>query len=248
MKDVLLPQEEWDANYARHPLVVAPGDDPIRAWLTRHLGGEKGACLEFGCFPGRFLAVLGELGFELHGIDLTPRVETDLPAWLRGLGHRTGTFARGDVFLHEWPRRFEVVCSFGLIEHFAAWEDLFRRHARLVAPGGWLFISTPNFRSGLQGFVHRHLDQENLAKHNVAAMDPDRWRELAREEGLEVVESGGFGSFDCWVGAQRRGLPAKIIVRLLPKIRRWLARILPEGDPRFAPYYGIVARRPTEPA
>ena len=224
--------------------MVAPEGDPVRTWLTKHLRGVRGAALELGCFPGRFLAVLGEFDFALNGVDLTPRVTTDLPDWLRSLGHRVDTIQQGDVFQQVWDRQFDVVCSFGLIEHFEQWEALWRKHARLVAPGGWLLISTPNFRGGLQGLIHRRLDQENLSKHNMAAMDPLRWRELAREEGLEVIECGAFGEFDCWVANQKRGAFSRLAVKFLRRVKPWLAKILPAGDLRFAPYYGIVARRP----
>jgi SAM-dependent methyltransferase len=244
MTGTFIPQEEWDANYRVASLQVAAEGDPLRRWITRHASGRPGACLELGCFPGRFLAVLGELGWELNGVDLTPRVEVDLPAWLEARGHRVGTFSRTDAFLLEPRRRYDLVCSFGLIEHFEDWEALLRAHARLVAPGGLLLVSAPNFRGGLQGVVHRLLDQENLRKHNVASMDPARWRSIAVEEGLEVLEAGGLGRFECWFGPQRRGWAARKAAKLLSRSGGWLGRLLPADDLRFAPHCAIAARRP----
>ena len=76
----LVPQEYWDKGYETLELDIAPKDDTVRRWIELFFSNRgKGRCLEIGCFPGRYLAVFGELGYELNGIDLTPRVESDLP-------------------------------------------------------------------------------------------------------------------------------------------------------------------------
>ncbi len=241
----LLPQEEWDASYGGYELFVAPESDPIRIWINRHVSDQKrGSCLELGCFPGRFLAVFGEQGFELNGIDLTPRVERELPEWLRQRGFNVGQILRADLFEHKWSRTFDVVCSFGLIEHFLNWQELLRQHARLVAPGGLLLVSTPNFRGGLQGWIHRHFDSVNLEKHHLPAMDPPEWSRIASEEGLIDVENGGLGRFEFWIGGQTRSAPAKVFLKVLSRLQPFLRQVLPANDLRFAPYYGLAARRP----
>lgn len=236
-------QQLWDEGYEKADLFVAPPDDLIRCWLQKHIQPGNGSCLELGCFPGRYLAVLGELGYEVNGIDLTPRVEQDLKPWLQGRGYHVGEFIRDDVFTHSFDRRYDIVCSFGLIEHFEDWPELLRRHAELVAEGGTLIVSTPNFRGGLQWFLHRWCDQENFYRHNLAAMFPDKWAQIAEAEGLEVVEAGCVGTFDFWYGGtQPRNLLQKSVAKTARKLIP-LLRKMPFKSPAFAPYFGLIARK-----
>ena len=158
-KDSFVSQEHWDAEYADLSPFVAPKGDAIRIWLEGHFASNAGSRLELGCFPGRYLAVFGELGYEVNGIDLTPGVEMALKQWMQAWGYRTGQFVRADVWTYPFNRQFDVVCSFGLIEHFGQWPKLLTRHAELVRPNGFLAVSAPNFRGFVQRFLHRWLDR-----------------------------------------------------------------------------------------
>lgn len=241
MKAAFTTQQRWDDAYHGVPLAMAAAGDPVRAWLERHLPRGGGAALELGCFPGRYLAVLGALGYEVNGLDLTPRL-AELPPWFARLGQRVGTFTRADVFMHPFPRRFEVVCSFGLIEHFGDWPGLLRRHADLVAPGGWLAVSTPNFRGGLQQALHRWLDAANLAEHNLAAMSPAAWAAVVQPLGFEIMHCGWLGPFDFWVGAAPRRWPQRVALQAIHHLAPAL-RLLPDNVGSYAPYCALVARR-----
>jgi SAM-dependent methyltransferase len=240
--DTLAPQEYWDQGYKNLALEIAPPPDLVRIWLTKHLASGTGACLELGCFPGRYLAVLGELGYELNGIDLTPRVVTELPRWLKQAGYRVGEFARADVWMHEYKRQFEVVASFGLLEHFENWPELLLRHAQLTKPGGWLVVTVPNFRGALQQRLHRWLDRDNLERHNLQAMEPQAWAKVIQASGFRPTFCGYFGRFDFWEGGQK-GLTwaQRTALRFIAKSLPWL-RQLPES-PAYSPYCGLVAQK-----
>ena len=242
-KKDFITQDRWDQGYEKLALQVAPPADPIRRWLEKHIPRGKGTCLEFGCFPGRYLAVLGEMGYEVNGIDLTPRLERDLPDWMRAQGYRTGEFIQADVFQHSFAKNYDVVCSFGLIEHFAHWPELVEKHAQLVRPGGWLALSTPNFRGALQQSLHRWLDPVNLAEHNLEAMQPKHWAELVQGLGFEIVMCGYIGPFDFWVGNQSRSSFQHFTLKVIRRLKM-IGRALPDNVGFYAPYCGLVARKP----
>ena len=242
MKDEFTTQERWDEGYVNLQLQVAPPDDPIRVWIEKHMPPGQGSCLELGCFPGRYLAVFGELGYEVHGIDQTPRVTRDLRGWMQQKGYRTGEFTRGDVFRHAYDRQYDVVGSFGLIEHFGNWAELVAIHARLVRAGGWLFLTTPNFRGGFQRVLHAWLDKENLAEHNLDAMQPARWANVIRPLGFEVVMCGFIGPFDFWVGHLPRPRWQRGVLKALRSMKP-IGRCLPDDIGFYAPYCGLVAHR-----
>jgi 2-polyprenyl-3-methyl-5-hydroxy-6-metoxy-1,4-benzoquinol methylase len=241
-KKEFVAQSHWDGGYENLALAPATANDPIRRMLGAILPHESLSCLELGCYPGRYLSVLGGLGYELHGVDLTPMVDIKLPIWLSAQGFKVGSFERADVFEFDPDRKFDVVCSFGLIEHFANWQDLFVRHAELVQPGGYLVVTTPNFRSLVQHALHLALDGVNLKRHNLEAMVPLSWRELAEDLGFEVIQCGGIGRFEFWADHQPRNIAQKGLLWGVRKTRP-LWNIVPEGTLSMAPYYAIVARR-----
>jgi SAM-dependent methyltransferase len=243
MTSEFISQHQWDEGYRHEVLEVAPRGDLVREWLEGWVPSGAGACLELGCFPGRYLAVLGELGYELHGIDLTSRVESDLPTWLKGRGYKIGKFLRADVFHCEYSGDYQVVCSFGLIEHFANWAKLIEVHARLVRPGGLLVISTPNFRGWVQRWLHRWVDGRNLAEHNLAAMVPHEWARCVAPLGFEVLTHGYFGRVDFWVKDDpARPLLHRVVARGAKRSVP-LLRFLPDGVAAYAPFCGMVARK-----
>lgn len=246
MKDSFVSQEVWDGIWEHTQFAVAPKDDPVRQWIEAHFRGKIGSCLELGCFPGRYLSVFGELGYELNGLDLTPRVELECKQWLVGRGYKVGEIARGDVFSYQFGRHYDVVCSFGLIEHFGEWPKLLALQADLVAEGGYLIVETPNFRGWVQHILHRCFDSENLKQHNLEAMVPHSWAlELERKQ-FRILEQGHFGTFDFWTGTQARGAIMRKTVKLICKVNRGLAvlwRNVPAGVASYAPYCGLVARK-----
>ena len=235
-------QDCWDQAYRDLEYAAAPEDDPLVGWLRRWVPPGDGACLELGCFPGRYLAVLGGLGYELHGVDLTPRVESDFSAWLAGRGCRVGRFARADALSWEPGRRYDLVCSFGLIEHFPDWRPVLRSQARLVAEGGRLVVTAPNFRGALQWLLHRTLDERNLARHNLGSMNAAGWRQEVTALGFEVLFAGYVGSFPFWWGDQPRSRLQRLGLGLVGRAGRWLRR-LPAGGRLWAPHCGLIARK-----
>ena len=242
--DSLVTQDYWDDSYRSRPLSAASYDDQVRKWIERHVPPGSGSCIEIGCFPGRYLAVLGELGYELNGIDLTPRVETDLPRWLRSLGYRVGEFHRWDA-METLPsdRTYDVVCSFGFLEHFREYSSLLRKHADLVGPGGCLLVSAPNFAGALQRILHWTLDRQNLERHYLPAMNPRLWAQTLADANLTVTFAGWFGPFDFWVDRDPETTFGKSALRLVNRAKIPLGRILPEGSRAAAPWCGVVAHR-----
>jgi hypothetical protein len=186
--------------------------------------------------------VFGEQGYQVHGIDRTPRITPDLRDWMRKQGYRVGEFTCADVFTHSFDRQYEVVCLFGLIGHFSHWPDLLRIHAKLVKPNGLLMVSTPNFRGFYQRKLHEWLDQANLAEHNFEAMQPELWAEIVRPLGFEVQMCSYIGPYNFWVGAQPRSLLQKAVLKVLHRLKPW-GCCLPDNVGSYAPYCGLVARR-----
>ena len=88
-------QETWDHEYQDLEFRLPPYQDQIRRWLTEWAPKNKaGSCFEVGCFPGQYLAVFGEMGFEVNGADLPPRVFPEMANWLDCSGDKVGQIYR----------------------------------------------------------------------------------------------------------------------------------------------------------
>lgn len=244
----LASAEYWDKGYQSFSLSPMPDHyctvRLMKKWLTAPGQGIGKSVFEMGVYPGRFLVHFGTAGYELNGIDQTqylPRLE----AWFKQHSFKMGQFSQGDIFCIDRNRKYDVVFSAGFIEHFTNFEDLVQLHADMTKPGGYVCITTPNFRGTVQNWLHRKLDDENLALHYVPSMNPAIWASVLERNEFDVIKSGYIGGFDFWVGTQhrkgwRRWL-LKLIRLMLPILRKFK---LPD-HPAYSPECMILAQRKT---
>ena len=238
-------QEWWDQTWQGVPLAPPPPQQHVRRWLEQHVPRTTdGSCFEVGCHPGRFLAVMGMLGYELNGVDMTPDVK-NIRGWLERDGYRVGGIAQGDFFEYDPGRQFDVVMSLGFIEHFTDWERVLARHIPLVAPGGRLVLEVPNMAGSVQSWVYRTFDRENYERHYIPAMSPGAWAEILRRRDFDIEFEGPFGHLYLRVEPARRSVPARAGVFVMRATQRLLRPFFPPGRHAYAPALGVVARRRT---
>ncbi len=237
-------QSYWDNAY--RSIHYSVGNDALTAWLDKVVVRKPQKVFEPGCYPGRYLAYLGKKGWQVSGVDLTPRMETDFGPWLTQEGITLGRIERGDAlaYMATTEDRYDLVCSFGFIEHFWSFDEIIRLHAKITKPGGQIVIATPNFRGTVQLLLHSWLDKENLDRHVIPAMSPKTWVGQLRRAGCEVSWVGHMGGFDFWTDRK----PQKLIERLAWKLVRCCGRSLkwlPQHE-AYSPYCGIVATKIAE--
>ncbi len=207
--------------------------------------GPETSVLEVGCAPARWLVFYAErFGASVAGIEYGAKAAELSRANLRAAGIE-GAIEHADFFAAE-PRPYDLVLSFGFIEHFDDLDRAFARHLDFLAPGGRLVIGVPNFR-GLNGLLQRLADPAYLRLHNVAAMEPALYRRLAAHHDLAIEHMGHLGGFDPILIKHRRSSPVRPIV-----LAEALFRRLPFTDRLdnglLSPYLLVVFRRPTETA
>lgn len=245
----LTTENDWLAGY-EHQQFDDQSNHDIAALLKKYLPHGKGKqALEIGSYPGAFLPTIGRLGYKVNGIDFHPGNTTELPMWLAGKGCEVGSFVSEDFFTYtsNSKERFDLVCSFGFIEHFRNFDAVIRLHAELVAPGGSLVITVPNFRGWMQYLPHRILDKENLAKHYLPSMSPAKWKKELEALGFTVQFSGYFGGYSFWYGKEqhRNFLQKKLLwitERVIARVKK-LLRFFHLESAAWSAYGGIVAVR-----
>ncbi|MFH0702326.1 MAG: methyltransferase domain-containing protein [bacterium] len=266
----LAEQSYWDKSYENYNLEIAPKKDQVRQWIEKFVPKAHSQAsnpselerieenmerrlslpqaLEIGCFPGRYLTVLGELGYELNGIDLTPGIERNFVDWLKSRKYKTGEFSK--ISLSEYRNKnsgikYDLVCSFGFIEHFIDWKDVLLKHADFVKDEGYLIISAPNFRGILQRILHFCLDNKNYKRHYIPSMNPFLWKKIVQDLdfNFDIIYCGYFGAFEFWVDKQEINSFQKIISIIIIKFLMPILKKLPGNNEIYSPYCGLIAKK-----
>jgi SAM-dependent methyltransferase len=204
--------------------------------------------LEIGCFPGRFLFYFAtEFGYRVSGVDFVPQAAA-IPGWLAEK-QVEARVAVEDFFQFSPSRGYDVVGSFGFVEHFPQWEEVLNRHLALLNPGGTLIVEMPNFRYG-QYWLRRILNPTLLDGHFLEVMDPGQWARALESRGLEVLYCGYYQTFRFWGGLAGRGL-VRLFRKIIMEPVRFAQRMINifhinYPNRYFSPYIFIIARQPAE--
>lgn len=237
------PPEYWNSLYANQPLVYRESRVQFKEIFARFLP-TGGRCLEIGCYPGDYLLYLCKtFSYEANGIDTAPGVATELSEHFRCNGVKVGHFGQADFNEFAPAQLYDIVCSFGFIEHFHNFREVIRRHTKLVAPGGTLVISAPNFRY-IQFVLHRIFDSENLSRHVLPAMDLSIWKEELLRCGMDVIFSSYYRTFDFWVESADRSRLTLWLLGQLNRYAYWPDAHLDWPNRFTSPYFICIARRP----
>jgi 2-polyprenyl-3-methyl-5-hydroxy-6-metoxy-1,4-benzoquinol methylase len=169
----------WEGNWAHIdvPEAINPGNDApenhyyqvMHKYFVGALGERcvPGARLiEIGCGGSSWLPYFNRtFGYEVSGIDYTV-TGTRLSKLILDKAGVSGKIVQGDLFdpPPNWIERFDVVISFGLVEHFENTSDVVYACSRYLRPGGQMITLVPTMR-GLYGLAYRLLRPEVYRKH-----------------------------------------------------------------------------------
>jgi len=194
----IVRQEYWDNSYENVEFKVAENNSDITNLLDQYISNIKNkSVFEFGCFPGSYIAYLGKRGAIISGIDLTPRTR-EMTHWLETNNISIGKIRLGNVITDKNSDKYDIVCSFGFIEHFEDWKTIIDLHDAKVEKNGIVVITCPNFLSPLNWLYHRIFDWENLDRHNISSMDMYLWEKYLLGKKYDVLFCGNIGSPKYW--------------------------------------------------
>lgn len=153
-------------------------------FMIRHLPAPAGAgrrILDVGCGNGEFLMIAADLGYCAVGLDPDP--EAVAKARRRGLDVRCARVpGSGEV-----PQSFDHIFLNHVLEHLHDPAGALREARSLLAPGGRLWLSTPNIGSAGLARFGRHWRGLEPPRH-LALFDARRLAEALAAAGFEHPE------------------------------------------------------------
>ena len=239
----------WERAWRRSPLTAVRSSlqqnhDHLLRDFFAHAGTHALSVLEIGCAPGKKLRDMARLSpsNRYSGVDFAPKALADTERYLRSVGI-TPDLHLADVRTFVPPEQYDLVVSFGLIEHFDDARAILEHHVRLAKPGGTVGVQLPNYRHPALKRALSIYSPDTLATHNLEVMDLGVLEQLARDCGLVDIATGCYGGATMPVARVAPGLVGRGL-RLAATAWNLAFRVLPT---RLSPWQGFLwvrGRRP----
>jgi 2-polyprenyl-3-methyl-5-hydroxy-6-metoxy-1,4-benzoquinol methylase len=237
-------KDEWDNRTSDLDISIEhdmPFAEIFEAYLPK---STQMSIIEVGSIPGNFLVYFHKaFGYKVNGIDFAENTRV-FHETMKCNGIKDYNFNKADFFNHSIKEKFDVVVSFGFIEHFDDTKDVVSRHVELMKPGGYLVLTVPNFRF-LQYFYHLHFDKPNLDIHNLNAMKIGKLKSILKNQGMQKLYARYYGNLKVW----RQNTPlSQNALKRVNALHRWV------GDKGhkfptsrlYSPYIVLIYRKPDD--
>jgi trans-aconitate methyltransferase len=246
MEQNLTDRSFWKAFWeSRKGLIFYIKPNYVFGNILAKLIAEKNIknAIELGGFPGYYATYLKKYQ-QLDTTLFDYYIHQDLINQLlekNGLQPGDIHIIEADLFKYQPEKLYDMVLSFGLIEHFNDTKAIIETHLQFLKPGGVLFITLPNFKS-VNGWVQRKFDKENYDKHNINSMDLQLLTDCCKQLGLKEIESYYHGRFTVWLeNKSEQSKLAKAIVKTIWLAGKVATKIIPVESKSLSPYIVLKA-------
>lgn len=198
--------------------------------LQKYLPVDPGfTCTEIGAYPGINLCYMAKT-FKYKPTAIEFRDDVNDIINLFEFNGITELEVINTDFFQLTGLQFDVVTSFGFIEHFIDYETVIKRHVEMVKPNGYLVLSVP-YLWGLQGFLRRLILKKDAMvelheTHNIQIMKLSKVIQSLKNNGLQILCGEYVMGCRFWIPSDSP--------RIKPEMR-WLANILAKLDKTILP-------------
>jgi 2-polyprenyl-3-methyl-5-hydroxy-6-metoxy-1,4-benzoquinol methylase len=222
-------QKYWDDSWVNcdTPVSVNPADKSLNNYINRrfhHLFSKlfdkskahSMSLLEIGCAKSAWLPYFSkEFGFSVTGIDYSS-TGCQLAENVLKINEVNAQVICANFFTppDDMLGKFDVVVSFGVVEHFEDTFSCLRAISAFLKPGGILITSIPNM-VGYIGAIQKLVNKPVFEIHKL--LDPAQLRESHYKAKLDVIECDFFIYTNFGVN-NLNGISTKTISGLLKKI------------------------------
>ena len=188
-------EKYWSDHWENTNFKISPKHHPLRKWIEKNVSiTNEASCFEFGCHPGKFLAIFGEKGYLLNGLDYFESIKL-LPQWLKKQKYKVGNFYNLDFYKFNNKQQYDIVCSFGFVEHFKNLDETIKKHVNITKQDGLLIIEVPNLKSPLYYLLYKIFEPSTLKNHEISTMDIEKISKSITRSGCVVKNSEYIGYF-----------------------------------------------------
>ena len=186
----------WDPNSEFRPLHDI---NPARvAWIDAHAELKDKRVIDIGCGGGLLSEGMAALGAQVTGIDLSDKALSVARLHLYESGHVIDyRLISAEAMAAEAPGSFDHVTCLEMLEHVPDPASTVAACARMVKPGGQVFLSTLNRNA--KAYLIAVLGAEYLLQllprgtHDYSRfLKPAELAQLCRNAGLDVLEITGL--------------------------------------------------------
>jgi len=161
------------------------------------LGAHGGRFLDIGCASGNLIEHAQKMDWECFGVELSV-------AMRKRAEQRTGRPIFASIAeAKETGLRFDSITMFGVIEHTEDPVATMREVSDLLAPGGMISLSTPNFDCpyALTGISGTAINIWFIPPEHISYFNRDTIAACLTAAGLRIVAKDGiFGAWRAWAG------------------------------------------------
>lgn len=206
----------------------------------------NGTYLEIGCSPGysTIAATYGVKFKKIIGIDYSSESDFFLIN-TKNYGIEANLINQ-DIFEYENNEKFDIVASYGLIEHFEDPCLIIQKHIDFLKRDGHLIIVIPHFRK-IQYLYHFIFDTSDLKRHNISIMKTNFFETVAEKFNLEVCYLEYYGKLKFWnvdlEGSFIGNLFRRVTSALVRRFAKCLGNYLPDKSKFYSPWIIFVARK-----
>jgi 2-polyprenyl-3-methyl-5-hydroxy-6-metoxy-1,4-benzoquinol methylase len=168
-------------------------DNILAKYLPRNKKNkEKIKICEIGSGDGKLLKKIADsFNYEPYGIEFAKGPVQQ--AKDRGIN-----VIESDVFdkniLEKYKEYFDVVYSYGFIEHIMPPEKAVQAHLQLLKKGGYFFIQIPRLK-GFNYLKFKIFRPDLIPLHNLNIMEEENLRSLYKNENTEELFCKNYGTF-----------------------------------------------------
>jgi len=240
---ILTSRSNWSCRHSRGEIKSILFEDLFLKYLDK---ARRKTCLEIGCVPGKFLAyICKNFGYFPEGIDYVKDTKKITEETLLCNGLQEFTIYEEDFIKWETSKQYDLICSFGFIEHFGGDlnEQVVKKHIDLLKQGGKLIVDIPNFNY-CQYLFHLMLNREVLSTHNIKIMSLTYFKKIAETNNLKILHLNYCGGlFDYWGLTGDANFLQKIIFKLLKKVSKYTKAIRFLNNRFFSPFIIFIAEK-----
>ncbi len=167
-----------------------------------------GRLLDFGCGAGKRLQRARALGWQVTGIDVSPRAVAHVRERL-GLGALVGSLPHPELR----PGSFEAITMSQSLEHVHDPLAVLREAHRLLTPGGQVIVAVPNLAGLPFGWFGAAWIGLDLPRHLIH-FEPPTLRRMLQQAGFRVARMAAV-RHNSWLrhSARRAGATAARLLR-----------------------------------